>query len=92
MLHDALPYMEPPPWYAPPRQALGALLLDLGRPAEAETVYQEDLKQYPKNGWSLFGLAASLRARGEKARADWAQQGFEKAWGRADVELTRSIF
>ncbi len=50
------------------------------------------LKQYPKNGWSLFGLAESLRARGETARAVWAQSGFEQAWGRADVELTRSQF
>jgi len=79
-LHDALPYMEPPPWYAPPRQALGALLLDLDRAEEAEAVYLKDLKQYPKNGWSLFGLSQSLRARGEIARADWAQQGFELAW------------
>ena len=91
-LHDALPYMEPPPWYAPPRQALGALLLDLGRADEAEAVYLEDLKQYPKNGWSLFGLAESLRAGGDPARADWAQKGFEGAWQRADVELERSVF
>jgi tetratricopeptide (TPR) repeat protein len=89
-LHDALPYMEPPPWYAPPRQILGALLLDAGRSSEAEAVYREDLRQYPKNGWSLLGLAQSLRAQGEDAKADWAQQGFETAWARADVELTRS--
>lgn len=91
-LHDDLPYMEPPPWYAPPRQALGALLLDLDRPKEAESVYLLDLEQYPKNGWSLFGLSQSLRAAGETARADWAQTGFEKAWARADIELSRSRF
>ena len=91
-LHAALPYMEPPPWYAPPRQALGALLLDLGRPDEAEAVYRADLAQYPKNGWSLLGLSQALRARGESARADWARQGFERAWARAEVELNRSSF
>jgi tetratricopeptide (TPR) repeat protein len=90
--HDALPYMEPPPWYAPPRQPLGALLLDVGRADEAEGVYLEDLRQYPKNGWSLLGLAQSLRAQGENARADWAQRGFEQAWARADVPLARSRF
>ena len=91
-LHDALPYMEPPPWISPPRQALGALLLDLGRAEEAEAVYLADLAQYPKNGWSLFGLAQSLRAKGDLARAAWAEKGFERAWGRADVELRRSRF
>jgi tetratricopeptide (TPR) repeat protein len=89
-LHDALPYMEPPPWYAPPRQALGALLLELGRAEEAERVYLADLRQYPKNGWSLFGLAQSLRARGDTVRADWADQGFDQAWARAEIELSRS--
>jgi tetratricopeptide (TPR) repeat protein len=89
---DALVYMEPPPWFFPTRQALGAVLLDAGRGAEAETVYHEDLKAYPKNGWSLFGLSQSLEAQGETAKADWARQGFEYAWARADVELTASRF
>jgi tetratricopeptide (TPR) repeat protein len=88
--HDALPYTEPPPWYAPPRQLLGAVLLEEGRAAEAESVYLEDLRQYPKNGWSLLGLSQSLRAQGEGAKADWAKQGFEAAWGRADFELDSS--
>ncbi len=89
-LHDALPYMEPPPWYAPPRQTLGALLLEQDRASEAEAVYLEDLRQYPKNGWSLLGLTQSLEAQGDSAKANWAQKGFESAWARADVVLTRS--
>jgi hypothetical protein len=89
-LHDALPYMEPPPWYAPPRQVLGAVLLEEGRAADAEDVYREDLRQYPKNGWSLLGLAQSLEQQGEDAKATWARQGFEAAWARADVKLDRS--
>jgi tetratricopeptide (TPR) repeat protein len=89
-LHDALPYMEPPPWYAPPRQALGALLLRQDSPSEAELVYLEDLRQYPKNGWSLLGLTQSLQAQGKSAKAEWARKGFEIAWARADVELERS--
>jgi tetratricopeptide (TPR) repeat protein len=89
-LHDALPYMEPPPWYAPPRQTLGALLLEQDRASEAEAVYLEDLRQYPKNGWSLLGLTQGLEAQGDSAKANWAQKGFESAWARADVVLTRS--
>jgi tetratricopeptide (TPR) repeat protein len=89
-LHDGLAYMEPPPWYAPPRQVLGVVLLEQGRAEEAEAVYVEDLRQYPKNGWSLLGLAQSFDAQGEQAKADWARQGFEAAWARADVELESS--
>jgi tetratricopeptide (TPR) repeat protein len=88
--HDALPYTEPPPWYAPPRQLLGAVLLEEGRAAEAEAVYREDLRQYPKNGWSLLGLSQSLRAQGESAKADWAEKGFEAAWARSDIQLDSS--
>lgn len=89
---DALVYMEPPPWYFPVRQALGAVLLSAGRAAEAEAVYRADLARYPKNGWSLYGLARSLRARGESDQADWAEQGFRSAFARADVELPASRF
>ncbi len=89
---DALAYMEPPPWYFPTRQALGAVLLDAGRAAEAEAVYRADLERYPRNGWSLYGLAASLRAQRKRGEADWAQKGFETAWARADVPLRASRF
>ena len=89
---DALPYMEPPPWYFPTRQALGAVLLDAKRDETAEQVYRTDLEKYPRNGWSLFGLASSLRAQGKRAEADWAQQGFANAWARADVPLKASRF
>ena len=36
-------FTEPPPWYFPVRQSLGAVLLQSGRAAEAEAVYREDL-------------------------------------------------
>jgi tetratricopeptide (TPR) repeat protein len=91
-LQDRLVYMEPPPWYFPTRQALGALLLERGRAAEAEAVYREDLAQYPGNGWSLFGLSRSLRGQDKASEADWAERGFQTAWARADVELAASRF
>ena len=89
---DGLVYMEPPPFYFPTRQALGAVLLDAGRADEAAEVYRKDLEQYPRNGWSLFGLSQSLRATGRDAEAEWAEQGFRSAWARADVELPASRF
>lgn len=91
-LQDALPYTEPPPWYYPTRQALGAVLLAAGRPAEAEVVYLEDLERNPENGWSLFGLAQALRARGGEEQAAEIDKRYRKAWEHADVTLTASRF
>ena len=85
-------YFEPPKWYYPIRQSLGAVLLKAGRNAEAEAVYREDLKRFPENGWSLYGLAAALRAQGKTADAAAAEKRFAKAWTDADVKLTASRF
>src|SRR5262249_29177900 len=77
-LQDRIPYYEPPPWYYPVRQSLGTVLLTAGRAAEAESVYRDDLVKNPQNGWSLYGLAQSLRAQ-TKASAD-VEESLRKAW------------
>jgi hypothetical protein len=91
-IQDGHWFTEPPPWYFPVRQALGAVLLQAGRAAEAEAVYREDLRRNLENGWSLFGLAQSLRAQGKSAEAAAADTRFRRAWARADVTLTASRF
>ena len=91
-LQDNLPYMEPPYWYFPVRQALGQALLDARNPAAAADVYRADLAQYPRNGWSLFGLSQSLEAQGKKSESVEALDQFTEAWQRADVTLKRSDF
>jgi tetratricopeptide (TPR) repeat protein len=83
---------DPPFWYSPVRQTLGAVLLEAGRPAEAEQVYQEDLKMYLDNGWSLLGLAQSLKAQGKTSEAKSVQKRFKQAWKHADVKLVASRF
>ncbi len=89
-IQDGHWFMEPPPWYYPVRQSLGTALLVAGRPAEAEVVYREDLKRHRENGWSLFGLAQSLRAQGKSAEAAEVDARYRRAWARADVTLTAS--
>jgi tetratricopeptide (TPR) repeat protein len=91
-VQDGQWFTEPPPWYYPVRQSLGAVLLQAGRAAEAEAVYREDLRRNPENGWSLFGLAQSLRVQGKTWEAAAAEARFRKAWPRADVTLTASRF
>ena len=90
-MQDALPYTEPPFWYYPTRQSLGAALLASDRVAEAQAVFERDLEQYPMNGWSMFGLAEALRRQGDDAGAGKVAARFETVWQFADVELTSSI-
>jgi tetratricopeptide (TPR) repeat protein len=92
LLEDNLIYNEPPDWHVPVRQSLGAVLLEAGRPAEAEAVYWQDLTQNRENGWSLFGLMQSLRAQGKDEQAVVVEKRFIKAWQGADVSLTASRF
>lgn len=82
---DALRYDDPPDWYLPVRPFLGARLLALGRAAEAQAVFEEDLGQVPENGWSLAGLAASLERLGKPQEAATARARFAAAWADADV-------
>ena len=91
-LEDSLVYTEPSEFHYPPRQALGAILLEAGRAAEAETVYWEDLRRNRENGWSLFGLLQALRAQKKDADAALIEARFKMAWARADVTLTASRF
>jgi tetratricopeptide (TPR) repeat protein len=89
---DALIYTEPDDWHQPVRHNLGAVLLQAGRPVEAESVYWDDLRRHPKNGWSLFGLAQALRAQNKIDQAKAIEADFKKAWADADVQLTASRF
>jgi tetratricopeptide (TPR) repeat protein len=84
-LEDGLVYTEPAEWHYPPRHALGAVLLEAGRPAEAETVYWEDLRRNPENGWALTGLLQAVKAQGRAQDAGLVAERLERAWGRADV-------
>jgi tetratricopeptide (TPR) repeat protein len=84
---DALNYDEPPDWYYPVRESLGAALLATGRAPEAEKVFREDLQRNPRNPRSLFGLEESLKAQKKDADAAWVQREFEAGWKNADTAL-----
>lgn len=91
-LEDALVYTEPLEFHFPPRLALGAILLESGRPDEAETVYWEDLRRNRNNGWALYGLMQALRAQRKDDQAMLIEARFKEAWARADVVLNASRF
>lgn len=83
-------YDEPPDWIIPVRHALGAALMNLGRYKEAEQVYREDLKHWPDNGWSLYGLGRTLQHLGREAEAAPVLKKFDQIWAQADIQLTSS--
>jgi tetratricopeptide (TPR) repeat protein len=79
-LEDALAYSEPPYWYYPTRQSLGAVLLLAGHLDRAEDVLRASLVRTPNNGWALFGLMNVYQQRGDEANAQAARQLLDKAW------------
>ena len=89
-LEDSSAYNEPADTFFPSRHLLGRALLDAGRAAEAETVYREDLKHNPENGWALIGLARALEA--QKKDAGDVRARFAKAWAHADVRIDGSAY
>jgi tetratricopeptide (TPR) repeat protein len=86
-IQDQLAYDEPPAWYYPVRESLGASLLLAGDAPSAEAVFREGLHRGPNNGRMLFGLLESLKAQGKTDQAAWVEQEFNTAWNGADLQL-----
>jgi tetratricopeptide (TPR) repeat protein len=86
-VEDTLPYDEPPGWNWPTRLALGNVLLEAKKPADAEQAFRDELERNPENGWSLHGLARALKAQGKDAESKEAADRFATAWANADVDL-----
>jgi tetratricopeptide (TPR) repeat protein len=84
---DELAYDEPPPWYYPVRESLGAALFLDGQKQEAEKVFRQDLERHPRNPRSLFGLWESLKAQKKTADAEWVRRAFQDAWKSSEVEV-----
>ncbi|MCU1254662.1 MAG: Tetratricopeptide repeat protein [Candidatus Angelobacter sp.] len=86
-IQDALKYDEPPDWFYPVRESLGAVLLLNGNAAEAEKVFREDLDRNPRNPRSLFGLSEALRAQNRGYDAQFVDKQFQSNWKSAEIKL-----
>ncbi|HYK45407.1 MAG TPA: hypothetical protein VEV83_09575 [Parafilimonas sp.] len=89
---DSLVYAEPNSWMLPARQYLGAFLLKLNKPAQAEKVYREDLVRNPGNGWSLLGLYQSLQAQEKTAELEKLKALFTNSFSQADSFPSTSAY
>jgi tetratricopeptide (TPR) repeat protein len=90
MAEDKLSYAEPRDFFIPVRESLGAALYNSGDYAGAEKVFREDLANNQRNGRSLFGLAAALKAQHKDYDAAFVQKQFDEAWKKADTKLSMS--
>ena len=79
-IEDRINYMEPPYWYYPVRQSLGAALYRAGDLPGARQAFVEALAQYPNNGWALYGLAETHRALRDVPSETAARAAFKRAW------------
>ncbi|MCB9855157.1 MAG: hypothetical protein H6818_05665 [Phycisphaerales bacterium] len=89
-LEDKLIYMEPPEWVQPVRHTLGAVLLSEGRHDEAAVAYQADLKKWPENGWSLYGMRRCMEMAGNTKEAAAYDKRFHAVWAGADMPIASS--
>ncbi|MEX0960293.1 MAG: hypothetical protein WDZ63_13500 [Burkholderiales bacterium] len=79
-IEDTLHYSEPPFWYYPTRQSLGAAYALAGRLDDAEEALRESLVRTPNNGWALYGLMKVYEQRGDRIDARAAKKLLAEAW------------
>ncbi len=87
---DRVPYDEPPIWFYPLRESLGAALLAAGDAAAAERVFRDDLSRVPRNPRSLLGLRESLIH--QQKDTGWVQRAFDAAAANADPPISLDGF
>jgi tetratricopeptide (TPR) repeat protein len=79
-VQDSLKYDEPPDWFFPVRESLGAVLLMNGDAPGAEKIFRADLDRNPRNPRSLYGLQQALLAQDRKYDAMFVEREFATSW------------
>jgi tetratricopeptide (TPR) repeat protein len=79
-IQDTLKYGEPPDWFYPVRESLGATLLVNGDAAGAEKVFRDDLDRNLRNPRSLWGLHQALLEQKRGYDAGFVQKQFNSSW------------
>jgi tetratricopeptide (TPR) repeat protein len=79
-IQDTLKYGEPPDWFFPVRESLGATLLMSGDAAGAEKVFRDDLDRNLRNPRSLWGLHQALVQQKREYDAGFIQKQFDSSW------------
>jgi tetratricopeptide (TPR) repeat protein len=77
---DTIPYMEPPFFYYPVRQTLGAALLQAGKTEKAIEAFNAALTKEANSPFALYGLMEAAKAKGDTAAASEAQAKVKATW------------
>jgi len=83
--------MEPPYWYYPVHQSIGAALMAQGKPAEAAAAFRDALKRSPNNGWAAAGLLRAAEAQGDRATIEEAKSLMQKNWFGSDMPAPEQL-
>jgi tetratricopeptide (TPR) repeat protein len=82
-----LGYSEPPRYFRPEEESLGYAYLKLQKWDEAREAFNESLRERPKSGHALYGIAQSYALAGDARHATAAYRDFLAAWAKADSDL-----
>ena len=79
-MQSGILYNEPPFWYYPVNQSLGAAHFQAGQYQDAQKAFRAALFDAPNSALALYGLAQTERRLGHGLEAEAAQQAFERVW------------
>ena len=89
-MQESLTYDEPEPLPFSAYHWLGAALIESKRFEEAEQAYRAELKDHPRNGWSLLGIQQALAGRGIVSKD--VDEELAASWARSDTWIRASRF
>ncbi|MGA9939226.1 MAG: tetratricopeptide repeat protein [Candidatus Acidiferrales bacterium] len=84
-----LGYSEPPRYFRPEEESLGYVYLKLKQWDKARDAFNESLRERPKSGHALYGIAQSYALSGDAPHATAAYRDFLAAWPHADSDLSQ---
>jgi tetratricopeptide (TPR) repeat protein len=82
-----LGYSEPPAYSRPESESLGHALIRAGKYSEAREAFRNELKERPRSGFALYGIALAWDREGNHSEAVNAYREFLDTWRNADRSL-----
>lgn len=82
-----LGYSEPPVYARPESESLGYALIRAGRYPAAREAFRKELKERPRSGFALYGIALAWDSEGNNVESAKAYRNFLDAWRNADRDL-----
>ena len=80
-------YNEPPTYGRPEQESIGYAYLRAKQFGKAREAFEKELKERPKSGHALYGIALSYEESGDTNIAKKAYAKFLASWSHADPDL-----